>query len=205
MTPDTAKDPAKPETTDESVGPKALQSTGGDASVHPLARLNRGNTFAARSTRDAKHDEVPRVDAARFVSRVAKAIHTAQERGGTLQLRLSPPELGAVRIELLVQDGVLAATLETETPAARRVLLDHLPVLRDRLAEQNIRIERFDVDVRQEGNGHSPPSAQEQQQRQQHGSPHRQPTRQAVPAAETISATPAIAGPMTDTQINLVA
>jgi flagellar hook-length control protein FliK len=205
VTQDTAKDPAKSETTDESVGPKGVHGTRSDAQVHPLARLQRGNTFAARGSRDAKNEDVPRVDATRFVSRVAKAIHTAQERGGTLQLRLSPPELGAMRLELLVQDGVLAAKLETETPAARRVLLDHLPVLRERLAEQNIRIERFDVDVRQENNGHSPPGAQEQQQRQQHGSPHRQPTRQAVPAAETISATPAIAGPMTDTQINLVA
>ena len=33
------------------------------------------------------------------------------------------------------------------------MLLDHLPALRDRLADQNIRVDRFDVDVKQENNG----------------------------------------------------
>lgn len=204
-TPDAAKDPAKPEGTDESRGPKAVHGPRSDALLDPLAKLHRNNTGIARSQREANGEDGPRVDATRFVNRVAKALHTAQVRGGTLQLRLSPPELGAMRIELLVQDGVLAAKLETETPAARRVLLDHLPLLRDRLAEQNIRIERFDVDVRQES-GHSPPSPHEQRQQQpQNGSPHRQSTRQSVPVAESVSATPVTAGLVSTTQINLVA
>ena len=93
------------------------------------------------------------MDAARFVGRVAKAIRTATERGGALHLRLSPPELGSLRLQLTVDNGVMSATLEADNSAARQVLLDHLPALRDRLAEQNIRIERFDVDVRQEGSG----------------------------------------------------
>jgi flagellar hook-length control protein FliK len=110
----------------------------------------------------------PRVDAARFVGRVAKAIQTASERGGALQLRLSPPELGSLRLELTVQNGVMTAAVETENPAARQVLLDHLPALRDRLAEQNIRIDRFDVDVRQEGSGgQADPRSPQQEQRQQ--------------------------------------
>jgi flagellar hook-length control protein FliK len=92
----------------------------------------------------------PRVDTARFVGRVARAFHFAQERGGTLQLRLSPPELGALRLELTVHEGVLSASLEAETPAARRLLLDNLPALREKLAEQNVRVERFDVDLRRD-------------------------------------------------------
>jgi flagellar hook-length control protein FliK len=104
-------------------------------------------------TRGARHTEAaetPQVDPSRFIGRVVKAFHTAQERGGTLQLRLSPPVLGAIRLQLTVTDGVLTAALETESADTRRLLLDHLPVLRDRLAEQNIRVERFDVDVQQE-------------------------------------------------------
>jgi flagellar hook-length control protein FliK len=84
---------------------------------------------------------------------VAKAFQMAQERDGKLHLRLSPPELGSLRLELSVKEGVMTATLEAETTAARKVLLDHLPALRDRLAEQNIRIERFDVDVRRDDGG----------------------------------------------------
>ena len=45
----------------------------------------------------------------------------------------------------------MSAQVEAETAAARSVLLDNLPVLRERLAEQEIRIEKFDVDVRRDG------------------------------------------------------
>jgi flagellar hook-length control protein FliK len=203
---DAVLETAKPDATDESVRPAPQHAPRSDALLHPLVRLQRGGGVVARTHGDTRSEDLPQVDAARFVSRVAKAFHTAQERGGALQLRLSPPELGALRLELLVQDGVLAAKLETETPAARRVLLDHLPVLRDRLAEQNIRIERFDVDVRQEGGGHSPSSPQHgRHQQPHHGSPHRHPTRQPVPTPEPAPATPATASLTTDTQINLVA
>ena len=104
-----------------------------------------------------------------------------------------------------MQDGVLAAKLETETPAARRMLLDHLPVLRDRLAEQNIRIERFDVDVRQEG-GNSPPNPQHaRQQNSHHGSPDRPAPRPASSTVDPLTAATPPAHTVSNTQINLVA
>ena len=124
-----------------------------DPPLGSLDRLNRAASELANGTRSAENNDTPRVDPARFVGRVAKAFQTAHERGGPLQLRLSPPELGALRIQLTVKDGVMSAALETDNAGAKRVLLDNLPALRDRLAEQNIRIEKFDVDVRQEGNG----------------------------------------------------
>ena len=171
------------------VAAKASEATGDDASkasrsaakrsdslLHAVARANRHHGTAGRTGRGATADQTPRIDATRFVGRVAKAVQTANERGGPLQLRLSPPELGSLRLELNVQNGVMTAALETETPAARQVLLDHLPALRERLAEQNIRIERFDVDVRQEGSGgqaDSRASQQEQPQRQPYDPPSR--------------------------------
>jgi flagellar hook-length control protein FliK len=75
----------------------------------------------------------------------------AQQRDGKIQVRLSPPDLGSIKIELAVQNGVLSAKLEAETPAARNLLLDSLPALRERLAQQDIRVEKFDVDVRDQG------------------------------------------------------
>lgn len=82
-----------------------------------------------------------------LVGRVARALVLAQQRDGEVRLRLSPPELGTLRIELRVQEGGLVAHLQTETEAARSALLDQLPVLRERLAEQGLRLERFDVDL----------------------------------------------------------
>lgn len=49
-----------------------------------------------------------------------------------------------------MEDGVLTARMETESPSARTTIVESLPALRDRLAEQGIRIERFDVDLMQQ-------------------------------------------------------
>jgi flagellar hook-length control protein FliK len=125
-----------------------------DGVLSALGRFHRGSPVG-HGGGSGESMEMPQVDSARFIGRVTKAFETAQHRGGTLQLRLSPPELGSVKLELTVNQGVMTASLETENAAARQTLLNHLPALRERLAEQNIRIERFDIDVRQEGGGQS--------------------------------------------------
>lgn len=95
--------------------------------------------------------DTPTIDRARFVQRIGGAIRAAQQRDGQIQLRLSPPELGTLKIQLSVNEGAITANLETETAAARNVLLDNLPALRERLADQGISIEKFDVDVGRDG------------------------------------------------------
>jgi flagellar hook-length control protein FliK len=87
------------------------------------------------------------VDRVRFVQRVARAFQTVGTSGGSVRLRLSPPELGSVRLEVSVKNGVLTARAETETAQARDALIDNLPDLKARLAEQNIQIDKFDVDL----------------------------------------------------------
>lgn len=110
-----------------------------------------GLTARLEATAPAAPEPTPEIDPARFVSRVARAFDLAQQRGGgPIEMRLSPPELGSLQVRLEVKEGVLTATMETETQAARNALLDNLPALRDRLAEQQIRVEKFDVDVRDE-------------------------------------------------------
>lgn len=119
-----------------------------------LNRLERGTGPGTRGIHQTGQQEAaPQVDPARFISRVSRAIQTAHERGGPLQLRLSPPELGSMRIELSLNQGTLTATVETDNLSAKQVLLDNLPALRDRLADQNIKVERFDVDVRRDSAG----------------------------------------------------
>jgi flagellar hook-length control protein FliK len=114
----------------------------GPATATTAARHNR---FEGTADRSEGLTEAERV---RFVQRVARAFHSMSDEGGEVRLRLSPPELGSLRVEVTVRDGVMSARLEAETASARNVLLDNLPALRERLAEQNIKVERFDVDVR---------------------------------------------------------
>lgn len=118
--------------------------------VAALDRLMAGHSFK-NSKETSDPNGMPTIDRARFVQRVEGAMKAAHQRDGKIQVRLSPPDLGSVKIELAVQNGVLSAKLEAETPAARNLLLDSLPALRERLAQQDIRIEKFDVDVRDQG------------------------------------------------------
>jgi flagellar hook-length control protein FliK len=194
-------------TADETAHASTSSASKGESLANLLARPQAN--ASAQSAKAESGEELPRVDAGRFIGRVAKAFHAAQERDGTMQLRLSPPELGALRLELTVKDGVMTATMETETTAARRVLLDHLPVLRERLAEQNIRVERFDVDVRREGSGGQADgqTAQQQQQRDQHGGQSTPRRASAAPSRPMMAArqdVQSVANRISNSEINLV-
>ena len=122
------------------------------------------------TTRTDAQSPVSTVDRARFVQRVAGAFRVAQQNDGEIQLRLSPPELGSLKIEISIRNGVLSANLETETSEARRIVLDNLPALRQRLAEQDIRIEKFDVDVRRDGGDSGSQTGAQDRQREQESS-----------------------------------
>ena len=113
----------------------------------PAALRNAHHLWARGGQRAAKMDHLSQADQARFLQRVSRALESMQGRPGEMRLRLSPPELGALRLEVKVQNGVLSARIEAESSMARSTLLEHLPVLRERLAEQGIRVDQFDVDL----------------------------------------------------------
>ncbi len=120
--------------------------------------------LSASSPRGSREVSGPPIDAQRILTRVARAFVLAQDGGGELRLRLSPAELGSLRLEVRVQEGVLTARVEAETPAARTVLIENLPALRERLAEQGVRIERFDVDLMQHSPGGTPDHSRQQRE-----------------------------------------
>ncbi len=184
----------RPTHTADSVPPTAIAPTTLDgvtssgAADRVLDRLALARSV--QPTRQAAESPaLPAVDRTRFVGRVSSALRLAQQRDGQIQLRLSPPELGSLRLEIAVKQGVLTATLETETAAARHVLLENLPALRERLAAQEIRIERFDVDVRREGGEQSQNRAAQEHSgnpsRGRAGTPERQ-TDSRLPPADSI-------------------
>jgi flagellar hook-length control protein FliK len=153
VAPETSRDANATPTADVNIAATAQPAN--DNSTTPrgaaaLARLAAERSLHTADSRGA--DDGSPVDRARFVGRVEGAMRAAQQRDGRIHVRLSPPELGSLRIELTIQQGALAARLEAETPAARNLLLDNLPALRERLAQQDIRVERFDVDLRQDFN-----------------------------------------------------
>ena len=55
------------------------------------------------------------------MSRVEQVFQDLDGQGGSVRLRLSPPELGSLHIEINVTKGEMTARVEAETPAARNI------------------------------------------------------------------------------------
>jgi flagellar hook-length control protein FliK len=201
-----------PDAPESDLKTQQIQPTAKESLLSPFARLERGGPLNAHANRaSGERTSATNIDPARFVSRVARAVQTAHERGAPLQLRLSPPELGTMRLELTVRGGALSASIETDNSQARQLLLDNLPALRDRLAEQNVRIERFDVDVRRDGTGDGSggrPNTGPQEQghnQQRHSAPQRTNTGRGATNQTTNDTPPPVRRTITNTSINVIA
>ena len=125
---------------------------GGDGitAVEGKPAVNQGQAAAGQGSAKGTAEGV---DAAKFVQRVASAFAALGQRTGPVRLKLYPPELGSLRMEITVKNGTMSARVEAETAAAKSVLMDNLPILRERLAEQGIKVDRFDVSLSDHSQG----------------------------------------------------
>ncbi len=137
--------------------------SGPTAAAPQTVAQNSTAAGSGSSTTQTADTTLSQADRVRFVQRVEQAFQDMSGQGGSIRLRLSPPELGSLRIEINVSKGAMTARVEAETPAARNILLDNLPALRERLAQQDIKVQRFDVDLMdRSGSGMSNQSSQYQ-------------------------------------------
>jgi flagellar hook-length control protein FliK len=144
---------------------------------------------------------------ARFVQRVAKAFQTVGDQGGSLRLRLSPPDLGSLRLNVTVSGGVLSAHVQTETAQARDMLMENLPALRERLAEHNIKVDQFDVEVFDSSTGGSSdqPHGNSDPQQAYAAAPARNRTQNVVSTtSDQTPAAPALTSTLTAGGLNVV-
>jgi flagellar hook-length control protein FliK len=91
--------------------------------------------------------------------------------GGAMQIRLDPPELGALKVMVEMRDGVMNATFETSNENATQLLSHSLNQLKHVLEGQGISVER--LQVQQAPKSETPtPKDQEQQQQREQGDDH---------------------------------
>jgi|GEM_PF-3150532 len=64
---------------------------------------------------------------------------------GRVSVKLYPPMLGRVDISLTLHDGNISAVFRTDHAFTRDILHHHMPLLREALSEQGIRINHFTV------------------------------------------------------------
>ena len=80
------------------------------------------------------------------VARVARGLQSAlSQQGGTVALRLHPPELGVVRIEVQIDAGVVRVRFHAEHESIRTLLTHQLQHLRQTLEGHGLVVERLDV------------------------------------------------------------
>ncbi len=72
-----------------------------------------------------------------------------------MRIVLNPPNMGSLRVNLVVRNHVLHGTILAESLAARDLILDHLPQLKENLQQQGVQVGELEVNVEQ-GNEQTP-------------------------------------------------
>jgi flagellar hook-length control protein FliK len=110
-------------------GETGLAAVLGEAAADPAADLAR-----------------PSRDPAPIGRLAAKGIDIlSNQRGGAITMRLDPPALGQLRIELQISQGAVVADFTAATAEARVLLEANLGMLRERLESQGLAVERMTV------------------------------------------------------------
>lgn len=87
-------------------------------------------------------------------ARIARGLQNAvHQKGGAVTLRLTPPEMGTVRIQLQIQNGTVNAQFHAETESTRTMLNQQLSHLRTALENQGLSVERLGVQTMQNSSG----------------------------------------------------
>jgi flagellar hook-length control protein FliK len=66
-------------------------------------------------------------------------------RGGTMQIRLDPPELGAVNVILSIKDGVATASFQTSNEQATQLLSHSLSQLKTAMESTGVTVDKLQV------------------------------------------------------------
>jgi flagellar hook-length control protein FliK len=98
-------------------------------------------------------------DQERVIARIASAISQAEQSGKTtVRMRLYPPEMGTVRIEVTSVRGAVSARIETSTPATQGVLQSNLASLRADLRDAGVDVRDMRVQYRDPSSAFGPES-----------------------------------------------
>jgi len=104
------------------------------------------------------------------IGRIAAVIrNNIGRRHSQLTVRLEPPELGRLRIDVRLIDNHLRLTIGTETTQARDVITQRFEVLRTALESQGVTVSRFDVQTREFSSFQNDPQQQWGDQAGHHG------------------------------------
>jgi flagellar hook-length control protein FliK len=107
----------------------------GSGRAAALAATKAGRLRAAQNaTQDANIERIVRVVRGRLGAKHSRTV-----------VRLDPPELGSLRLQMDLRGTALTLRIDTSTGLAHRLLSEDLPKLRDGLEGSGIQLERVEV------------------------------------------------------------
>ena len=89
--------------------------------------------------------------------------------GGTMQIRLDPPEMGQLQVTVRMNDGAMTATFETSNDQATKMLSHSLGQLKQALETQGVSVEKLHVQQSPRDQQSNSSSEEKKQQAQQDG------------------------------------
>jgi flagellar hook-length control protein FliK len=110
------------------------------------------STAASRETTGSSRANLTPYQESKLVQRVLRGIEQLGNGGGQVRIRLHPPELGTLQMTLKFEATQVTAQFEVESRVARDALLGNSQVLKDRLKEQGLEVQKFEVEVRSDVN-----------------------------------------------------
>lgn len=118
-------------------------------SAQPLgaADLKRADPRPESDPKPAKQSAADTVSRVKLIQRVSKAFQHLGPEGGVVRLRLAPAEMGAVRVEMRINQRKVQARVIAETEAASTALREHLADLRGRLESFGMQIEKLEIET----------------------------------------------------------
>lgn len=105
-----------------------------------------------------------------IMHRVIRGMHAMiNHRGGVLTMHLQPPELGDLRIRMIVHGQRVTAQIDAETVQAQSLLKNNLGMLQRALEQQGMVVERLTVHLAQ--SGHTGESSERHDETDRHERP----------------------------------
>ncbi len=155
-----------------------VDDTAGTQVVHLLEAAGPKPSTSAATAGGAPSLPAPRPEAqfaeTNHPSIVSAIRHQLLPGGGSMQLRLDPPELGAMQVTVRMRDGIMTASFETSNDEATRVLSHSLNQLKTALESQGVQVDKLQVRQQTAPSSHNQGDGAQQQQQQAQDNPARQ-------------------------------
>jgi flagellar hook-length control protein FliK len=125
----------------ETVSTDSISTTGVGVDISGSISSSAAVTGAA-----AADGESALIDTNQLNEQLGRALKTViQQKGGSLTIKLNPPELGEVRIQLQMNGSVVRAQFDVSTNAVRALMQQQMSQLREALEQQGLTVEQLQV------------------------------------------------------------